>query len=477
MKRLLFILFLWGSIANATNYYLAPTTGSPAGSDANAGTLASPWFSLNKARSYIAAGDTVFLRGGIYYYTAEQDIEGKSGNSGAHIVIMNYRGENPVITKGTVSTWVQYAGLFIYQCNYMDVIGLEIVGWTQQTSAHLWYGMVVQNCQNFTIQRMNIHHNGFGLSIGDLASSNFSTNISITNCDLHHNSDPYTSYGTNTAWGGADGLSIRTSDPAGVFTVTGCRMYWNSDDGFDSYNGNSYITFDRCWIWYNGYRPGFTPTDANVESAGGNGIGLKLGPPLNDYTSTVKRTVKNCIAARNRGISFDQNAGKIACEIYNNTSYYNAMGFKFKYTINGSVDTTQIAAPHIIKNNISYYNTFGTSPMGEMNRASTVENNNFVKCGTGYWTTCVDITVTDADFASVNVNELETARTSDGSLPTIDFLRLVKGSQLIDAGQDVGIAYSGDAPDLGAFELVSATINAILKSGGKIIKSNGKLIK
>ena len=41
-----------------------------------------------------------------------------------------------------------------------------------------------------------------------------------------------------------------------------------------------------------------------------------------------------------------------------------------------------------------------------------------------------------------------------GSLPISDFLRLVNGSTLIDAGTNVGSTFEGLAPDLGAFEFV-----------------------
>ncbi len=41
-------------------------------------------------------------------------------------------------------------------------------------------------------------------------------------------------------------------------------------------------------------------------------------------------------------------------------------------------------------------------------------------------------------------------RKADGSLPDSTFLHLVGGSDLIDAGVDVGLSYNGAAPDLGA---------------------------
>ncbi|QEF98296.1 hypothetical protein Mal15_23470 [Stieleria maiorica] len=43
-------------------------------------------------------------------------------------------------------------------------------------------------------------------------------------------------------------------------------------------------------------------------------------------------------------------------------------------------------------------------------------------------------------------------RKPDGSLPDIG-LQLDRRSHLIDAGLDVGLPFSGKAPDLGAFEI------------------------
>ena len=47
---------------------------------------------------------------------------------------------------------------------------------------------------------------------------------------------------------------------------------------------------------------------------------------------------------------------------------------------------------------------------------------------------------------------LSSSRNEDGSLPNIDFMKLVSGSDLIDKGINVGLPYNGAAPDLGAFE-------------------------
>ena len=64
------------------------------------------------------------------------------------------------------------------------------------------------------------------------------------------------------------------------------------------------------------------------------------------------------------------------------------------------------------------------------------------------------VTVDASDFVSLDASQLTLPRKADGSLPDITFMHLVAGSDLIDVGMDVGLAYSGSAPDLGAFEYV-----------------------
>lgn len=43
-------------------------------------------------------------------------------------------------------------------------------------------------------------------------------------------------------------------------------------------------------------------------------------------------------------------------------------------------------------------------------------------------------------------------RQADGSLPELDFMKLSNDSQMIDKGTDVEIDFTGDAPNLGAYE-------------------------
>ena len=91
-------------------------------------------------------------------------------------------------------------------------------------------------------------------------------------------------------------------------------------------------------------------------------------------------------------------------------------------------------------NNLAYVGT-GTSNLNES--GSMVSNN---------WFT-LPVTVSAADFQSLDASQMTLPRKADGSLPDITFMHLTSGSDLIDAGLNVGLPYNGAAPDLGAFEV------------------------
>jgi hypothetical protein len=79
----------------------------------------------------------------------------------------------------------------------------------------------------------------------------------------------------------------------------------------------------------------------------------------------------------------------------------------------------------------------------EFSSGSTLQNNSWDLTG---------ITASEADFASLEASLAKAPRQPDGSLPKNSFAQLVLGSDLIDKGVNLGLPYSGMAPDLGAFE-------------------------
>ncbi len=87
----LLALSLLTSTANAAIYYVSPT-----GSNANPGTQAAPFLTIQKGHDVAVAGDTIYVRGGTYNVSTEITLT-RDGVSGKPISLLAYPGERPVI--------------------------------------------------------------------------------------------------------------------------------------------------------------------------------------------------------------------------------------------------------------------------------------------------------------------------------------------------------------------------------------------
>ena len=442
MRNLLILLCLWVSVTlNAATYYVAP-----GGSDSNPGTLSQPFFTLNKAWTVVSAGDIIYMRGGTYRYnTTGTSLTGKSGTSSAYITIQNYPGEIPVINYDNETFTTQMHGIYISGVSYLHLKGIRITNINQpvgQTTAQ--YGILCDGsgAPHCTFEQMECDHiGGWGIVLGENNTNNL-----FLNCDLHHNSDRYTTNGD--PWGWSDGFESGSLTSTNN-TLDGCRFWSNSDDGIDLRGAAGIFLIKNCWSFWNGFRPGERSGDADLGTTeGGDGTGYKLGGTRGGATTSILRTVENCLSVSNRGSGFDpqpDDAGKIlGVAMYNCTAYDNASGWGDGFSAGGYNNTT------IMRNNIDYHN-HGTSP--DLNSTNLVHNHNSFD---------LSLTVTDADFVSVSSAGLDGPRQADGSLPNLSFLHLAAGSKLIDAGVDVGIPYTGKAPDLGAYEAGSGTAVTVI---------------
>lgn len=398
------------------NYYIAPN-----GSDTNLGTITAPFATMNKAWSKLVAGDLVYMRGGTYHFGASQYLNGKSGTPGNLIKFFAYPGEVPVISPS--ASYGDSRGINIQSSNYIHFKGLEIRGFEQLSGQAYYFGIVAENSNNNIFELLNVHHNGFGMSIGGDSGGNL-----ILNGDFHDNSDPLSDpayLGVNgQPWGGADGITIRTSDPAKTNTISGCRMWWNSDDGVDLFNNNGMIVIENSWAFWNGYQPGSFAT-------AGDGNGFKLGSiSMLEESALLERIITGNSAFENRARGFEQNNSKCMMNVYNNTSYHNgARGYDFYYG----------TAVNTVRNNISYSDTSVTI----FNSQSVVDHNT--------WNSGAPA-ISSADFLSLSSAGVDGPRQLNGDMPVLNFLRPTPTSHFIDVGMNVGRPYNGSAPDLGAFE-------------------------
>ena len=395
---------------------------SPGGRDTNPGTIDLPFYTLSKAWAAAFSGDVIYVRGGTYTYSSGTDFRNKNATSANPIKIWAYPGEYPVIDYSNLSPSGQIYGMYLYNVSYIHVKGIRITGISQPHADIPQYGLVIANTNNCTFEEMETDHiGGWGVSIFDNNNNDL-----FLNCDSHHNADPYSS----NPYGGSDGFECGSASSTNI-TFKGCRAWSNSDDGWDLREASGVFFLENCWSFWNGYRE-------DGSTAGGNGEGFKLGGKLPPATTSTLRTVKYCLAFENRTLGFspepDLSENELGVELYNCTSYHNVgVGINFEYRNTA-----------IVRNNLIYNNSAGNLYVWGPN--VTHDHNNVD----------IPIKVTDADFLSVNSSGTDGERQSDGSLPDLNFMKLAKGSALIDAGVDLGFPFDGPAPDLGAYEYLSS---------------------
>jgi uncharacterized repeat protein (TIGR02059 family) len=412
---LLVIILISVPLSGATFYV------SPSGKDSNNGDISHPFATLNKVWTIISPGDQVYLRGGTYSFDNQQYLTGKNGTSDNLIRIWAYPGEIPILTKS--GNYRTNSGIY-FSGNYFYFKGLDISGYTQ-IDGGVCSGFSIENSSHNIFELLNYHNNGSGMAIWLNSTDNL-----ILNCDFHHNQDPLTP--GSDKYGNADGLALNKVAKGTINTIWGCRFWWNTDDGIDPYGSDGSLIIENCWSFFNGYIP-------DTYENGGDGSGYKLGMTATDHGNEILFQIRNCLAYKNKFVGFDQNGASAAAELYNNTSCLNGSNGYYFNDYNRA---------HIFKNNLSFNDV---NPIRASN-ASILSNNTFGNSG---------LSVSESDFISLDGSQLMGNRKADGSLPDIDFLHLSPGSDLIDAGVDVGLPYTGKAPDIGAFELQTGSATPV----------------
>ena len=213
----------------------------------------------------------------------------------------------------------------------------------------------------------------------------------------------------------------------------GCRAWKNCDDGWDGYlRGADDVStsLENCWAFENGYLEDGTDPGANA-----NGNGFKMGGS-DDKTLKHNFTLKKCLAFKNKAKGFDQNNNKGSMILYNCTGYNNLVA---DYRITQALAIGKVL---LVKNCVDL------GKIAEIGNFADLEKNSWM----------APFVVTTGDFISIDETPAYGPRKADGSLPEMDYLHLVPGSDLIDAGVNVGLSFAGIAPDLGCFETIATGI-------------------
>ncbi len=392
---------------------------SPSGSSSGDGYSFSTGYDIINGISNASPGDTVLLQGGRYTIPYNSSSKNTitisvSGQSGKNITIMgennkvadidfSYPDNSKVLNSSITSIGLEVTGSYLYFKN----IAVTRAGYQGAYASGKY--ITFENCTFYKNWNSGIEINKGG------------SFVTLKNCDAYGNYDSKYKNG-----GMADGFAIKQTMGPGN-KVIGCRAWENSDDGYDTYDSPEFVLFENCWAIRNGFDQG-------------NGNGFKVGGSP-DKNVGQKNILKNCIAIGNKVKGFDQNNNTAGVTVYNCTSYKNGTNYGF----GGPVSEGQ----HIFKNCISL--------SGESSDifGNALQANNSWNAG---------FSANVSDFESFDTSLATVKRNPDGSLPQTSLLYLKSTSPLINSGVDVGIAFNGVKPDLGAFEFGQAVS---IKTTGK----------
>ncbi len=401
---LLFLSLVVLSHPLLSQIYLAPD-----GDDNNPGTFLLPFATFPKAISEANPGDTIYVRGGVYDLTNTITITAvKNGTANQFYTLTAYQNETPILDFSAQPFGLKGISL---QANYWHFKGLNIKGAGDN-------GMEINFGSYNIIERCKFYENrDSGLQLSHGSSYN-----QIINCDSYFNADP-------PDYGDADGFAPKLTVGTDNYFY-GCRAWVNCDDGWDGYLRGAdsvYTTLENCWTWGNGYLK--NGTDPGPQ-ANGNGFKMGGGDNSNGDSLMHHMYLRNCVAFSNKNKGFDQNNNLGSMTLFQCTGYSNITA---NYRIQRALVPGQTLT---VKNCASYY--------------GLVQLGSFAIQETNSW--LPPFVVTSDDFLSLDTSLASAPRQADGSLPEIELLHLVEGSDLIDAGVDLGFPFFGVAPDLGAFE-------------------------
>lgn len=425
-------------------YYVAST-----GDDNHAGTITSPFLTVQRAQTAAVAGDIVYIRGGnytmqesqivkddgLYVYLAYLD---KSGGNNYRIQYLAYPGEHPVFDCSAVKPAGRRITAFFVKGSYITIKGLTVTGVQVTITDHTQSECFRNEGSNNIYEGLTMHDNkanGFYLTRGG--------NNLILNCDAYNNWDDVSE---NQKGGNVDGFGCHPNKQGLGYTgnvFRGCRAWFNSDDGFDCINAFEAITYEDCWAFYNGYSSAMASLgDGNGFKGGGFGV-----TDFSNIPAVIPRhTFRFCLSVNNKSSGFYANHHLGGNNWYNNTAYKNAINFNM---LNRSADHTADVPgyTHVLKNNLGY--KARSKEVDNLDTPTdTLANNYFQLTG---------ITVDDSDFASLDLTLLMAPRNADYTLPSNNFMRLTAGSDLLDKGVNIGFPYIGTNPDLGCFEFGNST--------------------
>ena len=357
------------------NYYI-----SQKGSDADMGSIESPFKTLEKAMSILTPGDNVSIRGGEYSINHNVNI---NGTEETPITFEAYNNEK-VVFKGNYIPGDMNFNPNVHNSFY--VTGNWLV----------FRNLKFENATNGMYVKSNASHNRFenlilcnnynsGLVMSEGASYN-----TIINCDA------YRQYASLTKGKHSNGFTLNNNIGPGN-RIIGCRSWGNGDDGFALWATENSITLINCLSFENG------KDNWNIgNSFKGTGDGFNLGKQESQYKGHL---VLNCKAWKNAKSGFNYDHSQATMTLFRNISWKNGTdAFRFGLTKHRLIQNSAIKP---------FTNSISKNVQEEDNSWNKNYNIN-------------------ADIISFDDTLIKSSRTDNGSIRNNGFLELKKNSQFYD---------------------------------------------
>lgn len=209
-------------------YYISPTTASPAGNNANAGTISAPWATLSYALSQVTtAGDTIYVNAGSYNESTRCVLapEVSIAGAGSAITTVNFSyaassysdgciyAVSSSITNGNQSI----SGLTITTSSYTSARGI----FTRFRNNFEVHDCVISGFDKSGINAYSSSYSAYSNIDGVITLTdptvNFTTGLRIYNCTLNDNTEAPDNIGEcNLRWSGHSDWEIYNN----TFTTT-----------------------------------------------------------------------------------------------------------------------------------------------------------------------------------------------------------------------------------------------------------------
>jgi len=429
-------------------YYVAKT-----GNNSNSGTLLSPFLTIQKAANVAVAGDSIFIRSGVYQ---EQVYFTTSGSSTSPINVVAYHGESPIIDGGNTLPSTDYSAMILIWGNYLNISGLEVKNINVNGVHQSGTGIIIIG-HHCTVSHINVHEcwsTGI-LALGDYSIVEYCT---VYNLCLENFKNPGAqgngagiSSCRNTVDGHTDYSILRHNTVhdvwgEGISTFEATHTTIEDNTIYDNWSVNLYVSdATNCLVQRNFiYR--------TKDMINGAQVGIMLGDERRTPPSAYNTIIYNIIYGCKRNF---MSGGMNNITVSNNT-FINSSAICGVVIFDESMINSKF-----VNNIIMQDGTLSPAIGFGVNANLTLGHNLWSKMPTKSALGIGDI-IGDPKFISIN------------SPYSANSYKLLSTSPAINTGINVGLStdfqlnQSIGLPDIGAFEYTASNLNSTVYYNSQI---------